>query len=65
MELYHVINKGVDGRTIFLDTQDYARFVHDLYEFNDTAPAPEFIKYREFVTPDITPHVTDRMVKNR
>ena len=42
MELYHVINRGVDGRNIFLDTQDYARFVHDLYEFNDTAPALEF-----------------------
>ena len=42
MELYHVINKGVDGRKIFIDTQDYARFVHDLYEFNDTAPALEF-----------------------
>ncbi|HEX8916964.1 MAG TPA: hypothetical protein VF898_00535 [Chloroflexota bacterium] len=37
-----MINKGVDGRDIFLDTQDYARFVHDLYEFNDTAPALEF-----------------------
>lgn len=37
-----MINRGVDGRTIFLDTQDYARFVHDLYEFNDTAPALEF-----------------------
>ena len=32
-------NRGVDGRKIFLDTQDYARFVHDLYEFNDTAGA--------------------------
>ncbi|MBI2048717.1 MAG: hypothetical protein HYT30_02210 [Parcubacteria group bacterium] len=42
MELYHVINRGVDGRKIFLDTQDYARFVHDLYEFNDTAPALQF-----------------------
>jgi len=42
MELYHVINRGVDGRNIFLDTQDYARFVHDLYEFNDVAPALEF-----------------------
>ena len=42
MELYHVMNRGVDGRTLFLDTQDYTRFVHDLYEFNDTAPALEF-----------------------
>lgn len=42
MELYHVINRGVDGRNVFADTQDYARFVHDLYEFNDVAPALEF-----------------------
>lgn len=41
-ELYHVLNRGVDGRTIFLDDQDRARFVHDLYEFNNTAPAIEF-----------------------
>ena len=44
MELYHVMNKGVDGRKIFLDTQDYARFVHDLYEFNDTSPALQFTR---------------------
>ena len=44
MDLFHVINKGVDGRDIFLDTQDYARFVHDLYEFNDTAPATQFTR---------------------
>jgi putative transposase len=42
MELFHALNRGVDGRKIFLDTQDYARFAHDLYEFNDVAPAPEY-----------------------
>jgi len=36
-----------------MDVNDYMRFVHDLYEFNDEAPAPEFIKYREIVSPDI------------
>lgn len=36
-----------------MDDSDRLRFVHDLYEFNDTAPAPEFIKYREIVSPDI------------
>lgn len=35
MELYHALNRGVDGRDIFLDSQDYARFVHNLYAFND------------------------------
>lgn len=39
MEIYHALNRGVDKREIFLDTQDYARFVHDLFEFNDTKPA--------------------------
>lgn len=39
MELYHVLNRGIDGRKLFLDSQDYARFVHELYEFNDKRPA--------------------------
>lgn len=39
MNLYHVLNRGVDKRTIFLDNQDHARFVHDIFEFNSTEPA--------------------------
>ncbi len=42
MELYHLINRGVDGRAIFLNDADCARFIHDLYEFNDIEPASEF-----------------------
>ena len=44
MELYHVMYRGVDGRTIFADDQDRARFVHDLYEFNDTKPADSYVR---------------------
>lgn len=33
--LYHILNRGVDGRKIFIDEKDYFRFVHDLFEFND------------------------------
>ncbi len=57
MELWHVLNRGVDGRDLFLDTQDYARFVHDLYEFNDSAPADNLWRLfdssgvRDFVNP--------------
>lgn len=36
MDLYHTLNRGVDKRTIFEDSQDYARFVHDMFEFNST-----------------------------
>lgn len=35
MELFHIFNRGVEKRDIFLDDQDRFRFVHDLYEFND------------------------------
>jgi len=35
MELYHVLNRGVDKRKIFLDDKDYLRFIHNLFEFND------------------------------
>lgn len=33
--LYHVFNRGVEKRNIFMDKYDYYRFIHDLYEFND------------------------------
>lgn len=39
MELWHALNHSIEGRDLFLDTQDYARFVHDLYEFNNSNPA--------------------------
>lgn len=43
MEIYHVLNRGVDGRNLFEDGHDYARFVHDLYEFNDTRPTNNLV----------------------
>ena len=39
MELYHVLNRGTEKRNIFMDDRDRARFVHDLFEFNDSKPA--------------------------
>jgi putative transposase len=38
-EIYHVYNRGVDKRDIFIDDQDHFCFIHDLYEFNDQNPA--------------------------
>lgn len=39
MDFYHVLNRGVEGRTIFPQQGDYVRFVHGLYTFNDTRAA--------------------------
>jgi putative transposase len=62
MELYHVLNRGVDKRTIFSNDGDHARFVHNLYEFNDESPAPD--AYRrpmwDFVSP--TSDTRERLV---
>ncbi|MBI2056046.1 MAG: transposase [Candidatus Sungbacteria bacterium] len=41
-EIYHICNRGVDKRLLFLDDQDYFRFIHNLYEFNDEKPATLF-----------------------
>jgi putative transposase len=37
-EIFHVLNRGVDNRKIFLDEKDYFRFIHNLFEFNDPNP---------------------------
>lgn len=39
MELWHALNRGVDKRIIFLDDQDRRRFIHNLFEFNNSTPA--------------------------
>lgn len=62
MELYHVLNRGVEKRNIFLDTRDYARFVHDMYEFNDTEPAENTRRRKEktdFVGPSTGKRIVD------
>ena len=33
---YHIYNRGADKRQIFSDNLDYVRFIHYLYEFNDS-----------------------------
>ncbi len=37
--IYHICNRGVEKREVFLDDKDYYRFIHDIYEFNDEKPA--------------------------
>ena len=41
---YHIFDRGVEKRNIFRDNSDYVRFIHDLYEFNDKKPAPEYLR---------------------
>lgn len=58
MDLYHALNRGVDKRIIFLDNQDRARFVHDMYEFNSTEPARNNLRNQ---MSDIVSHSSSQM----
>ncbi len=40
--IYHIYNRGVEKRDVFLNQKDYLRFVVNLYEFNNSAPALNF-----------------------
>jgi len=37
--IWHIYNRGVERKDVFLQTADYLRFILNLYEFNDSAPA--------------------------
>jgi len=37
--IYHIYNRGVEKRDIFLKDKDYLRFIVGLHEFNDRNPA--------------------------
>ena len=37
-EYYHIYNRGVDKREVFLDEGDYARFLTSMREFNRVDP---------------------------
>ncbi len=70
MELFHVLNRGVEKRDIVLDDMDRARFVHDLFEFNDATPAGStywsFKKdpppYLDLRSPDMLPRRREQIV---
>jgi len=37
-EYYHIYNRGVDKRRVFLDKNDYIRFLRSMREFNIDKP---------------------------
>lgn len=41
--IYHVYNRGTEGREIFLDDSDRQRFLHYLYAANDVLPLPKVL----------------------
>lgn len=50
---YHILNRGVEKRKIFLDKEDYLRFVHNLSDFNDENNAISYFDRRHNKNLDI------------
>lgn len=43
MEFWHLIGRGVEKRDVVLNDSERARFIHNLYVFNDANPTPNFV----------------------
>jgi putative transposase len=54
-QIYHIYNRGVEKRKIFLDKQDHLRFIHNLFEFNDEAAAENLFFYFNRATSEVEP----------
>ncbi|MCH8741431.1 transposase [Patescibacteria group bacterium] len=61
-EIYHVVMRGVDKRIIFPQKEDYFRFIHDLFEFNDE---DDVISVYRFHTNNLTGTVPVKLRKER
>lgn len=44
-EVYHIVNRGIDSKDIFLNKNDYLRFIHDMYEFNNEDTVSSVLYY--------------------
>lgn len=53
-EFYHIVNRGVDGKTIFPQKSDYERFLKGLKEFNSPHPKELRFTRSEVVSPRTT-----------
>ena len=55
MELYHILNRGVDKREVVANDKDRVRFIHDLYALNDAGRSINFTQ----------PERRDDMIRDR
>lgn len=62
-EIYHVYNRGVEKRKIFLEDKDYFRFIHDLFEFNDIIPAGKYYIFGGETSENIKPRKRDLLIE--
>lgn len=60
MDIYHILNRGVEGRNIVESDNDRRRFVRDLYEMNDSRPIRNLWYRASSPFSDLRNHYDDR-----
>lgn len=53
--IFHLLNRGVEKRQVFLNDKDYLRFAHDLYDFNDKNNAYQSYSFRRMKNMEVAP----------
>ncbi|MFA5777269.1 MAG: transposase [Parcubacteria group bacterium] len=64
-QIYHIYNRGVEKRKVFLNKKDYFRFIHDMFEFNDGNPVINNFNYLNCIKNKKTIEVQPRCNKPR
>lgn len=64
-KIYHIYNRGVEKRKIFLDDHDYLRFIHDLFEFNNQDPVLNVLYYFNPKSMEVEPQYFEKERKPR
>ena len=63
--IYHVYNRGVEKRDIFMDDHDRFQFIHDLFEFNDENAVVRLQEYSDFNNFNKSAEVQPPQIKRR
>ncbi len=62
-EIYHIYNRGVEKRVIFLDDEDRLRFIYGLFQFNDQYPVINTLHRLNNHHIEVEPRYDDQLVE--
>jgi len=62
---YHIYNRGVDKRQIFMNDDDRYRFLHDLWEFNDINVVAPFIRRASKTVGFLEPYESNGVLRTK
>ncbi|HRZ29849.1 MAG TPA: transposase [Candidatus Paceibacterota bacterium] len=61
-EFYHIVLKGVDGKSLFLDNKDRYRMIHNMFVFNDSKDCVSTIRHCKNLTKKIEKYCRQNLV---